>query len=109
LEGGDQPAERRALGGEDEPDAEQALYRVSSAGIRSCRRLSPAEVRRTRRLVRSNTFTPSRDSSTRMASLTPGWEMPSRSAVRPKWSSSARTRKIRSSRSSRSCHINQKA
>ena len=122
LERRDKPAERWALGGEDEADAQQPadgagelaglgqrLVQAASAGARLRLSSSPAGVRRTRRLVRSKTLTPSRDSRTRTASLTPGWEMPRRSAVRPKCSSSASTRKIRSSRSSTSCHINQRS
>jgi hypothetical protein len=77
-----------------------AAARVSSTAARSCayagtsrsRSCCPSGVRRTRRLVRSNSVPPTSRSRAATDRLTFGWVNRSRSAVRPKWSSSARTR-----------------
>src|SRR5207302_1030774 len=55
-------------------------------------------VSRTRREVRSNSSAPSSRSSRRIRWLSGGWAIPSRSAARPKCSSSATTRKHSSAR-----------
>src|SRR5581483_5423579 len=53
---------------------------------------TPSGVSLTRRLVRSNSAPPARRSRAATSRLTRGWGIRSRSAVRPKCSSSARTR-----------------
>lgn len=58
-----------------------------------CLNASPAGVSATRRVVRSKSCTPSSRSKRRTATDSGGWVMCSRSAARPKWSSSATTRK----------------
>lgn len=64
------------------------------AGPRSSLSCSPMGVGVTCRLVRSNSFAPTRRSRRAMVWLTLLCETPTRSAVRPKCSSSARVRKI---------------
>src|SRR5690242_18946924 len=77
-----------------------AAATAASAARPSASSTSPAGVRSTRRVVRSSSRTPSRDSSRPIALDSGGWAMPSRSAARVKLSSSATATKYRRSRTS---------
>ena len=91
------PRARRAgppPGGGDRIEGRPALAQQHRAGVGQV----------TPRRSRSSSSTPSRRSSWRIARDSGGWAIPSRTAARPKCSSSATATKYRSSRVSRSRH-----